>query len=217
MKGFRSILYAQQVAQLYLEDKSIEPISKRSGVHSDLTRFAFVLALRGVHPHRLSFITDFRLEDHVRIMLADKAVTESIKDDFDKFKEVWHRLYAREHERRDSIWRLELIEPGSKSAEPFLDSLSEIRETDEIDPIGEASGLSVDELFELVPITSVPGSIDYVGYDDIPEPWCERFLQASAGSTATIRGGYAGDWKKFIRLWNVEMEMLKRHQEAASV
>ncbi|MBK5417759.1 hypothetical protein [Pseudomonas sp. TH31] len=217
MKGFRSILNAELVAQIYLEDKSIELISKRSGVPSDLARFAFTLALRGVHPSSLSLITDFRLDDHVRILLADKAVTQSIKDDFDKFKEAWRRLRDREHERRDSIWRLELIKPGSKSAEPYLKSLSEIRNADEIDPIGEASGLSVDEVFELVPITSVPGSIDYVGYDDIPEPWSERFIQASAGSTATIRGGYAGDWKKFIRLWSVEMEMLKRHQEAASV
>lgn len=217
MKGFRSILNAELATQIYLENKSIELIGQRSGVPSDLARFAFTLALRGVHPSSLSVITNFRLEDHVRILLADKAVTEGVKDDFDKFKKVWRRLRDREHERRGSIWRLELIKPGSKSAEPYLKSLSEIRNADEIDPIGEASGLRVDEVFESVPITSVPGSIDYVSYDDIPEPWCERFLQASVGSTATIRGGYAGDWKKFIQLWNVEMDMLKRHQEAASV
>lgn len=217
MKGFRGILNAELVTQIYLENKSIELISQRLGMPSDLTRFAFTLALRGVSPSRLSLIADFRLEDHVRILLADKTVTQCIKDDFDKFKEVWRRLYAREHQRRDSIWRLELIKPGSESAEPYLRSLSEIRSADEIDPIGEASGLRVGEVFESVPITSVPGSIDYVSYDDIPEPWCERFIQASAGSTATIRGGYAGDWMKFIRLWSVEMEMIKRHQEAASV
>lgn len=214
MKGFRSILNAQQVAQLYLEEKSIDHISQRSGVSNELARFAFALALRGVHPNGLNSIADYRLEDHVSILLADKETTQSIKEDFDKFKVVWRRLYDREHERRDSIWRLELIDLGSKSAEPFLESLSRISNADEIDPIGEAYARSVDEVFEMVPITSVPGSIDYVGYDDIPEPWCERFLQASAGSTATIRGCYAGDWKKFIRLWGVEMEMVVEHELA---
>lgn len=214
MKGFRSILNAELATKIYLENKSIELISQRSGVPSDLARFAFTLALRGVHPNGLNSIAYLRLEDHVRILLADKETIHGIKDDFDKFKVVWRRLYHREQERRDNIWRLELIEPGSKTAEPFLESLSEIGCADEIDPMGEAYALSIDEVFELVPITSVPGSIDYVGYDDIPEPWCERFLQASAGSTATIRGSYAGDWKKFVRLWKAEVEMITKHQLA---
>lgn len=215
MKGFRSILNAQHVAQLYLENKSIDGISKRSGVSNELTRFAFTLALRGVHPNSLDSITDCKLEDVVGLLLADKETTQDLKDEFDEFRVVWRRLYDRERERRDAIWRLELIEPGSKSAEPFLELLSAIRDADETDPIGVARALSIDEVVAMVPITYEPGSIDYVGYDDIPEPWCERFLQASAGSTATIRGGYASDWEKFVRLWTAEMEMIKKHQEAA--
>ncbi|MQT93054.1 hypothetical protein [Pseudomonas helleri] len=215
MKGFRSILNASQVSDLYLEGKCIDGISQELGVSKDLIRFAFTLALRGVHPNSLSSISDFRLEDQVRILLADKYTTQGVKHEFDEFRVVWRRLYDRERERRDAIWRLELIEPGSKSAEPFLELLSAIRDADETDPIGEACALGIDEVVALVPITSVSGSIDYVGYDDIPEPWCERFLQASAGSTATIRGGYASDWEKFVRLWTAEMEMIKKHQEAA--
>jgi len=215
MKGFRSILNAQHVAQLYLENKSIDGISKRAGVSDELARFAFTLALRGVHPNSLSSISDFRLEDQVRILLADKYTTQGVKHEFDEFRVVWRRLYDRERERRDAIWRLEAIKPGSKTAEPFLESLSAIAEADESDPIGEAYAVGIDEVFDMVPITSVPGGIDYVGYDDIPEPWCERFLQASAGSTATIRGSYAGDWEKFVRYWKVEMEILRNHQEAA--
>lgn len=215
MKGFRSILNASQVSDLYLEGKCIDGISQELGVSKDLIRFAFTLALRGVHPNSLSSISDFRLEDQVRILLADKDTTRGVKHEFDEFRVVWRRLYDRERERRDAIWRLELIEPGSKSAEPFLELLSAIRDADETDPIGEACALGIDEVVALVPITSVSGSIDYVGYDDIPEPWCERFLQASAGSTATIRGGYASDWEKFVRLWTAEMEMIKKHQEAA--
>lgn len=215
MKGFRSILNAQHVAQLYLENKSIDDISKRSGVSNELTRFAFTLALRGVHPNSLDSIINFRLEGVVGLLLADKETTQDLKDEFDEFRVVWRRLYDRERERRDAIWRLEAIKPGSKTAEPFLESLAAIAEADESDPIGEAYAVGIDEVFDMVPITSVPGGIDYVGYDDIPEPWCERFLQASAGSTATIRGSYAGDWEKFVRYWKVEMEILRNHQEAA--
>ncbi|MFI8376143.1 hypothetical protein ACIGCH_18960 [Pseudomonas helleri] len=215
MKGFRSILNAQHVAKLYLESKSIDGISKRAGVSDELTRFAFTLALRGVHPNSLDSITDCRLEDVVGLLLADKEAIQVLKDEFEEFRVVWRRLYDRERERRDAIWRLELIDPGSKSAEPFLELLSAISDADETDPIGVARALSIDEVVAMVPITYEPGSIDYVGYDDIPEPWCERFLQASAGSTATIRGGYASDWEKFVRLWTAEMEMIKKHQEAA--
>lgn len=214
MKGFRSILIAQGVAQLYLEGKCIDKLSRRAGVSSELTRFAFALALRGVHPNTLSSIVDCTLEEQVYILLTDKKATQDIKDEFDGFRIAWRRLYDRERERRDAIWRLEVIEPGSKSAEPFLESLSAIRDADETDPIGEAHALGIDEIFEMVQIKSEPGAIDYVGYDDIPEPWCERFQQASAGSTATIQGNYAGDWMKFVRYWKVEMTMIAKHELA---
>ncbi|MBI6710397.1 hypothetical protein YA0599_19430 [Pseudomonas syringae] len=215
MKGFRSILNAQHVAQLYIENKSIERISKRSGASDELIRFALTLSLRGVHPNSLDSIVDFRLEDVVGLLLADKETTQGMKDEFDEFRVVWRRLHCRERDRRDAIWRLELIEPGSKAAEPFLELLSAIRDADETDPIGEAFAMGIDEVFEIVPVTSVPGWIDYIACDDIPEPWCERFSQASTGSTATIRGSYAYDWEKFVRYWKVEMEMIRKHQEAA--
>lgn len=215
MKSFRSILNAQPVAQLYLENKSIDGMSKRAGVSDELTRFAFTLALRGVHPNSLDSIVDFRLEDVVGLLLADKETTQGMKDEFDEFRVVWRRLHDRERDRRDAIWRLELIQPGSKAAEPFLELLSAIRDADETDPIGEAFAMGIDEVFEIVPVTSVPGWIDYIACDDIPEPWCERFSQASTGSTATIRGSYAYDWEKFVRYWKVEMEMIRKHQEAA--
>ena len=214
MKGFRSILNAQPVAQLYLENKSIDGMSKRAGVSDELTRFAFTLALRGVHPNSLDSIVDFRLEDVVGLLLADKETTQGMKDEFDEFRVVWRRLHDRERDRRDAIWRLEAIKPGSKTAEPFLESLAAIAELDESDPIGEAHALGIDDVFAMVPITSVPGWIDYIAYDDIPEPWCERFSQASTGSTATIRGSYAYDWEKFVRCWKVEMDMIVKHQLA---
>lgn len=215
MKGFRSILNAEHVAQLYLENKSIDGVSNRAGVSDELARFAFALALRGVHSNSLNSIVDFRLKDTVGLLLADKETIQGVKDEFDIFRVAWRRLHDRERDRRDAIWRLELIEPGSKAAEPFLELLSAIRDADETDPIGEAFAMGIDEVFEIVPVTSVPGWIDYIACDDIPEPWCERFSQASTGSTATIRGSYAYDWEKFVRYWKVEMEMIRKHQEAA--
>lgn len=215
MKDFRSILNAQHVAQLYLENKSIDGISKRAGVSDELARFAFTLALRGVHPNSLDSITNFRLEDVVGLLLADRETTQGFKEEFDEFRVVWRRLHDRERNRRDAIWRLEAIMPGSKTAEPFLESLAAIAMADEVDPIGDAHAMGIDEVFEIVPVTSVPGWIDYIACDDIPEPWCERFSQASTGSTATIRGSYAYDWEKFARCWKVEMEMIRKHQEAA--
>lgn len=214
MKGFRSILNARQASDLYLEGKCIDGISKRAGVSDELTRFAFTLALRGVHPNSLDSITNFRLEDVVGLLLADKETTQGVKDEFDEFRVFWRRLYDRERNRRDAIWRLEAIMPGSKTAEPFLESLAAIAKADEVDPIGEAFAMGIDEVFEIVPVTSVPGWIDYIACDDIPEPWCERFSQASTGSTGTIRGSYAYDWAKFVQCWKVEMDMIAKHQLA---
>lgn len=214
MKGFRSILNAQGVAGLYLENNSIEGISKISGASDELTKFAFALALRGVHPNSLIPTVDFRLEDEVRLFLVDTEATQILKDEFDSFKVAWRRLYDRERERRDAIWRLEPIKPGSKAADPFLESLAAIAKDDETDPIGEAHTLGIDEVVAMVSVTSAPGVIDYVGFDEVPEPWCERFLQASAGSTATTRGMYAGDWYKFARLWEFEMKMVAKHRLA---
>ncbi|MGR6453553.1 hypothetical protein ACU5P1_17030 [Pseudomonas plecoglossicida] len=213
MKGFRSILNAQGVARLYLENNPIEGIREMAGVSDELTKFAFALALRGVHPNSLSSISD-SVEDQVRILLADKKTTQGLKDEFDRFRIAWRRLYDRERERREAIWRLEPVEPGSKAAEPLLEALAAIANADEADPIGEAHALGIDEVVAMVPVTSAPGSIDYVGFDDIPEPWCERFLQASAGSTASILGSYAGDWMKFVRCWKEEMAMIAKHELA---
>lgn len=214
MKGFRSILNAQPVARLYLENKSTEMISKRLGAPDELVRFAFALALRGVHPNSLYSIVDFRLEDTAGLLLADRETIQSLKDEFDAFRVAWRRLHDRERDRRDAIWRLEAMTPGSKTTEPFLETLAAIAELDESDPIGEAFAMGIDEVFEIVPVTSVPGWIDYIACDDIPEPWSERFSQASTGSTATIRGNYAKDWEKFVRCWKVEMSMIAKHELA---
>lgn len=39
----------------------------------------------------------------------------------------------------------------------------------------------------------------------IPQPWRERFLQASIGSTRLVDGHYPADWNKFLAGWEAEI------------
>ena len=77
--------------------------------------------------------------------------------------------------------------------------------------------MSVDELRECVPeteIEGVSGSHFAVVLDEhIPEPWKTRFEVASTGSTRLRQGCYARDWRRFLRLWAVEMQHLAAHRE----
>lgn len=55
----------------------------------------------------------------------------------------------------------------------------------------------------------------YIVRDDaIPEPWRERFMCASYGSTRVAEGAYLHDWLKFIAKWKQEMEHLECHRAA---
>ncbi len=77
--------------------------------------------------------------------------------------------------------------------------------------------MSVEELQERVPeteIVGVSGSHFLVVLDEhIPEPWKTRFEEASTGSTRLRQGCYAGDWRRFLRLWTAEMQHLAAHRE----
>jgi hypothetical protein len=48
----------------------------------------------------------------------------------------------------------------------------------------------------------------------IPQPWRERFQQASIGSTRVVEGPYATDWEKFLARWEAEMRHLEQHRAA---
>jgi len=51
----------------------------------------------------------------------------------------------------------------------------------------------------------------------IPQPWRERFLQASVGSTRLVDGLYAHDWEKFLSEWQAEMKRVDVHRAARRV
>lgn len=128
-----------------------------------------------------------------------------------------NRLWQRERKRRYALWDLERQQPGSDRAIQYLAILDEIEREDRDDPIGDAVAMSVDELRECVPeteIKEVSGSHVVVVLDEhIPEPWKTRFEEASTGSTRLRQGCYARDWRRFLRLWTVEMQHLAAHRE----
>lgn len=116
--------------------------------------------------------------------------------------------------RRRSLWALANIHPGDPTASKLLTIL------DELDHQEPRSASSTDKPCELnavrdsVPVQHHQSGIDIVLEIDIPEPWRERFLQASIGSTRLPDGPYAVDWDKFLTTWEAEMEHLQQHRAA---
>lgn len=66
----------------------------------------------------------------------------------------------------------------------------------------------------LQPIPTEPHPIGYriVRETDIPQPWQERFLRASLGSTRVADGICAHDRGKFLDDWESEMLLLQKHR-----
>ena len=126
------------------------------------------------------------------------------------------RLWQRERRRRYALWDLERLQPGSDRAIQYLAILDEIERQDRDDPIGDAVAMSIDELRDFVPeteIVGVSGSHFVVVLDEhIPEPWKNRFEEASTGSTRLRQGCYASDWHHFLRQWAREMKHVEAHR-----
>ena len=71
---------------------------------------------------------------------------------------------------------------------------------------------TVDEVTNQVGSEPHPIGIHIVPDEAIPEPWRERFMCASYGSTRVPEGAYLHDWLKFIAKWKQEMAHLERHR-----
>lgn len=122
-------------------------------------------------------------------------------------------LHLRESRRRRALWTLAHLAPGDPRA------LCVLRVLDEIDHqeqawLGSCRIATVDEVTNQV--VSEPHSIgiSIVRDSSIPEPWRERFLCASYGSTRVDEGAYLHDWLKFLSKWQQEMTHLERHRAA---
>lgn len=130
-------------------------------------------------------------------------------------------LWQRERNRREALWELERIRPGAGEAKPYLALLNDIDYQDRISPIGETGSMTIEELRESVLETPFEGTDGYpfviVLDQHIPQPWRARFEAACMLSTRLREGAYASDWRRFLRLWQREMEHLSAHRAAISV
>ena len=122
-------------------------------------------------------------------------------------------LHSRESRRRRTLWTLAHLAPGDPRA------LCVLRVLDEIDQqehawLGSGRIATVDVVTNQVASEPHPIGISIVRDDAIPEPWRERFLCASYGSTRVAEGAYLHDWLKFLSKWWQEMAHLERHRAA---
>lgn len=123
-------------------------------------------------------------------------------------------LRTRESLRRKALWTLSHLMPGDPKAAAILDVLDEIEEQERITQNRHQPGLDIDAARKAVQIERHNSGISIVREASIPQPWRERFLQASIGSTRLVDGPYAHDWEKFLIHWQAEMQHLDAHISA---
>ena len=122
-------------------------------------------------------------------------------------------LHALESRRRRALWILAHLDPGDPRAPCVLRVLDEIDQVERV-WLGPGRVTTVEEVANQVTSESHPIGTSIVRDDAIPEPWRERFLCASYGSTRVDDGAYLHDWLKFIAKWKQEMMHLERHRAA---
>ena len=126
-------------------------------------------------------------------------------------------LRNRETARRKALWALASILPGDPKASALLDVLDEIELHERNGTSVPAQALSVEKLRDAIPTEPHPIGCRIVREANIPQPWRERFLRASLGSTRVADGPYAHDWEKFLDEWEREMQHLQRHRAARAI
>lgn len=119
--------------------------------------------------------------------------------------------------RRKALWALVSILPGDPKALDVLDVLDDIELRERHDMSSLAQALSIEHLRDSIPTEPHPIGCRIVREANIPQPWRERFLCASLGSTRVADGPYAHDWGKFLGDWKREMLHLQKHRAARAV
>lgn len=123
-------------------------------------------------------------------------------------------LRKRERTRRRVLWALATFHPGDPSASDLLAILDDLEDQERNDTPCSDKPLELVEVRDSVPVQHHQCSIDIVLELTIPQPWRERFQQASIGSTRVVEGPYATDWEKFLARWEAEMRHLEQHRAA---
>ncbi|MDI1330131.1 hypothetical protein [Pseudomonas sp.] len=125
---------------------------------------------------------------------------------------IYEELRKLESTRRRALWEIARFVPGDPKA---ADALAILNDLDDEERNGKPltdKALDLNEVRDSVPVQHHHCGVDIVLEMTIPQPWRERFLHASIGSTRVADGQYAHDWETFLSKWEVEMAHLKRHR-----
>lgn len=125
-------------------------------------------------------------------------------------------LRERERTRRRVLWALACLRPGDPNASDLLAILDDLDDQERNDTPCSDKPLELIEVRNSVSVMRHNSGIDIILEQAIPQPWRERFLQASIGSTRVPDGPYAADWDKFLVCWETEMQLLETHRAASS-
>ena len=118
--------------------------------------------------------------------------------------------------RRRTLWALACLRPGDPSASDLLAILDDLDDQERSDAPCSDNSLELIEVRNSVSAKRHNSGIDIILEQTIPQPWRERFHQASIGSTRLVDGPYAADWDKFLAGWEAEMRHLEQHRVARS-
>ena len=122
-----------------------------------------------------------------------------------------------EKARRKALWALASLYPGDSGASEPLAILDHLDNQEQNDALSTDTSLALMDVRDSVPVRHHHCGIDIVLEHDIPQPWRERFLQASIGSTRIADGLYATDWERFLDEWEREMQLLHNHRVAQAL
>lgn len=139
--------------------------------------------------------------------LPDAINTVKLMPYIATYIEFCENLQVRERARREALWSLEDPTPGRR--DQALKTLKLIEGQDRRSPIGDGAALTTRDLRKSVKIVPASGTtIAHVVESEIPQPWRERFQQASVGSTRQSQDtAYAHDWFKFLDMWDKERKI----------
>lgn len=114
--------------------------------------------------------------------------------------------------RRRSLWALACLRPGDPNACELLTILDSLDVQERSDAPCSDNPLELIEIRNSVSAKRHNSGIDIIMEQAIPQPWRERFHQASIGSTRLVDAYYATDWDKFLAGWEAEMRHLEQHR-----
>jgi hypothetical protein len=123
-------------------------------------------------------------------------------------------LRALESTRRGALWELASLSPGDPKASRLLIILDDLEHQELHSAYSTDKTLELNGVLDCVTVQHHHSGIDIILEQTIPQPWRERFNQASIGSTKLLDGPYAADWDKFLTEWEREMQHLRNHRIA---